>query len=113
MLNGKWDVMLHYCEPKTVIEIRIRDTMNGKHTDQYVEADHRGIAVVDIPQFGKHLDITLRELNTNALELQRLHVIATKKQNRITMSTHDEDELINKAAEGAQTQQSNAVALGG
>ncbi len=89
--NKKWAVRLHGVERSSIVEVRIQNTMTGRHIEQYIEADHEGMAVIDLPDFGQHYAITLRVLTANNSEvLHRMYFDATDSLTRLTMSSNPE-----------------------
>lgn len=66
--NGKWSLTLNGAAKNAIVEVRLQNTMNGKEAVHLVECDTYGTALVDYPDFGQHVAVSLRVLDENNAE---------------------------------------------
>ena len=88
-INQRWAVEVLQLARCAIIEARIVNTLTGKQIEQYVEADSEGVAVLDLPDFGRHYAITVRVLTErNPHILHKLYFDSHRSSRRLTMSTY-------------------------
>ena len=82
-----WTVVLSGVEPKTIVDVRIQNTMTGRPSEQFIESGADGNANIHLPDFGQNYAITVRVLNSSPTILYPFYFDPITKPNVITMST--------------------------
>lgn len=85
-----WAVVLSGVEPKTIIDVRVQNTMTGRHSEQFIDSNADGNANIHLPDFGQQYAITVRVLGDTPTVLYPFFFQPITEPNVMTLSTNVE-----------------------